>query len=122
MRHAILVAAAAALLHLGSAAALACGYQDCWGAVGIGPNGVWGYSTGYPSENGALDRLFGECPNCEQWYSFVNACGAIASASDGAWGSGWGDTQELAEYYAVDTCLDYSNSGNCQVRVWACSY
>lgn len=114
----VLLAAAA----FGSAAqAGSCGYVNCWGAVGIGPNGAAGFSYNYSSENGALDRMYAECPSCNSWYTFANACGAIAQAPDGAWGSGWGDTRELAEYYAGQTCAQYTRSGGCRTAVWACS-
>ncbi|SMX33238.1 DUF4189 domain-containing protein [Maliponia aquimaris] len=111
-----------AVLALGSAAqAGSCGYANCWGAVGIGPHGAAGYSFNYSSENGALNRMYAECPSCNSTYTFVNACGAIAQAADGAWGSGWGDTRELAEYYATQTCAQYTRSGGCRTAVWACS-
>lgn len=96
-----------------------CGYNQCWGAVGIGSGTIWGYSYGLPNESSALDRLYVECPLCENVYTFFNTCGAIAKDSNGAWGSGWGDTRELAEFYAVDTCYKYGT--DCAPAVWACS-
>ncbi len=100
----------------------ACGYAYCWGAVGIAGNGSYGYSTGFSSEDGALSRMFSECPTCDSWYTFYNACGAIARAPDGSWGSGWGETRQLAEQFAAQSCSNYSRSGGCRTTVWACSF
>lgn len=120
MRH--FIAGVIAALALGTAAqAGSCGYANCWGAVGIGPNGAYGYAYDYGSEQGALDRMYAECPSCNTSYTFVNACGAIAQAHDGAWGSGWGTSRQLAEHYAGQTCSQYTRSGGCRTVVWACT-
>ena len=38
----------------GAAMAGSCGYEYCWGAVGIGPGGAWGYSVGNWSDEEAI--------------------------------------------------------------------
>jgi len=101
--------------------ALACGYANCWGAVGIGAGGAYGWSVNHSSEARAIGRLEAKCPSCDRWFTFVNTCGAIAMDPQGAWGNGWGDTRDLAEFYAVDTCEGYSNVGGCRPVVWACN-
>jgi len=103
----------------GPAQAGSCGYNQCWGAVGIGPGTLFGFSYGQISENDALNYMWNECPQCDRYYTFYNACGAIAKAPDGSWGSGWGDTRALAEQYARQTCSKYGSG--CQTAVWACS-
>ena len=97
-----------------------CGYQYCWGAVGIGPGGAWGYSYGQYSEQDAINTLQNECGwDCDTVRTFYNTCGAMASGSNGSWGFGWGGSRAIAEGNALDYCYQYGN--NCQVRVWACS-
>jgi hypothetical protein len=118
----LVIAGLLAILSLGPNVAAACGYSTCWGAVGIAPNGAYGFSTSYATEDAALNRMFSECPNCDTWYTFFNACGAIARASDGAWGSGWGTSRQLAESYATQTCNTHTRSGGCRTSVWACSF
>jgi len=114
-------ALAAALMFIAPTAALAgaCGYAQCWGAVGIGTNGEWGYSFNYQTESGAISRVQSDCPGCSQINSFYNTCGAMATGSNGAYGFGWAPTRADAEYNAVDYCADYGS--NCQSVVWACS-
>lgn len=103
----------------GQAQAGSCGYSECWGAVGIGSGTLWGFSHGNISESDAIYYMQQNCPQCDTYYTFYNACGAIAKAPDGSWGSGWGDTRALAEAYAKQTCSKYGNG--CQTAVWACS-
>ena len=115
-----------ALISLGvltanAAAAGECGYDRCWGAVAVGPSDDdWGWSAGYATEQEAVDASIAECPYCDRYYSFFNVCGAISKAPDDAWGSGWGDTQAIAERFATATCEEYGSG--CYPVVWACSY
>jgi hypothetical protein len=115
--------AAVALLLLSSvtqAAAGACGYDYCWGAVGVGANGAYGFSHGYGSENAAIQSAQSGCKGqCTNVRTFYNTCGAIAVADNGAWGFGWNNDQELSESIAMNYCMD--GGYNCQIRVWSCS-
>lgn len=104
----------------GGAMAGECGYAQCWGAVGIGPGGAWGYSYGKYSETDAVNALQGECEwDCDNVHTFYNTCGAIAEGNSGNWGYGWAGTRSQAEDNAMGYC--YQNGGGCSVRVWACS-
>jgi len=96
-----------------------CGYEYCWGAVGIGTNGEWGYSHSYSTESDAYARVQSECPECSQINTFYNTCGAMATGSNGAYGFGWAPTRYDAESNALGYCSDYGS--NCQTVVWACS-
>ena len=113
--------AAAVVFAFSTSAASACQYADCWGAVGVGPGGAAGWTFNYGSEGAALNRLYSECPSCDKTYTFVNSCGSIAMDAQGAWGSGWGTSRDLAEFYAIDTCEGYSSIGGCRAIVWACN-
>ncbi|MCP4820813.1 MAG: DUF4189 domain-containing protein [Shimia sp.] len=104
-----------------SATAGECGYEYCWGAVGIGPDGAWAYSYGQYSEAEARNVVQSECGgNCDVVEAFYNTCGALSEGTDGNWGFGWAETRELAEGTSLDYCDDYGTG--CRVRVWACSY
>lgn len=97
-----------------------CGYDYCWGAVGMGPGGAWGYSYGQYSESDAINVLQEECGwDCDTVRTFYNTCGALAEGNTGNWGFGWAGTRSQAENNALGYCSDYG--GGCDVRVWACS-
>lgn len=57
---------------------------------------------------------------CEVLLWFRNTCGAIAHAGNGAYGTGWGDSQDLARRYAVAICRDYGGE-DCISKTSACS-
>lgn len=103
-----------------AAQAGSCGYTYCWGAVAIGPNGAWGFSHSWPSEQQAFDAAQQGCEyDCTEFRSFANSCAAIAQGSNGYWG--WGQAGSRGE--AEGTALSYCANGayDCVVRVWACS-
>ena len=50
----------------------------------------------------------------------VIACGAVAVASNGAYGSGWATRLDVAESYAVNSCQQYGNN-SCRVTRWVCT-
>ena len=82
-------ALAVAMVLAPAAHAGSCGYDYCWGAVGFGPNGAWGYSYGQFSEDEAVNVAQDGCGwNCTVVKTFYNTCGAIAVADNGGWG--WG--------------------------------
>lgn len=117
------IAASAAILALSVAQAAAgqCGYDYCWGAVGIGQYGAWGYSFGQYSESDAIIVAQNGCNgNCYEIRTFYNTCGAMAVADNGAWGFGWHGDSVIAESEAMSYCMD--GGYNCQVRVSACSH
>ncbi|WP_296763542.1 DUF4189 domain-containing protein [Sediminimonas sp.] len=116
------IAGAALTLILGAAQAQAgqCGYKYCWGAVGFGPGGAWGYAHGQRSAQQAHDVAQNGCGwACTEMRTFYNACAAIAVADNGAWGWATEKNRELAESSAMNYCMD--NGFNCRVRVWSCS-
>ncbi len=122
MRKTTIIALAAILLSpllSLSAEAGSCGYTRCWGAVGFGPGGAWGYSHSYKSEWRAKRKVRNECSNCTVIKTFYNTCGAIAAGPNNGWGWGWASTRAAAERTALNYCRQ--NSRNCFVRAWACS-
>jgi hypothetical protein len=117
-----ILAAAFAVLAAGATAVSAgsCGYDYCWGAVGIGTNGAYGWAHSYSNENDAYWSVQNSCQgNCETIKTFYNTCGAIATSPNGAWGWGWHDDLDTAKSIAMNYCMD--NGYNCAPRVWACS-
>ncbi|TCL01611.1 uncharacterized protein DUF4189 [Shimia isoporae] len=108
------------VLAAGASAAGECGLDYCWGAVGIGPNGAWGYSHSQYSEREARNVVQSECGgNCDVVQTFYNTCGALSEGSEGNWGFGWANTRDAAEETSIGYCEDHG--GGCRVRVWACS-
>lgn len=97
-----------------------CGFEYCWGAVGVGPEGEWGWSSGYAVENGAIAKVQNACPDCTTIETFYNTCGAMALGSDGAYGFGRADTRGAAERSAISFCADFG--AECRPVVWSCSY
>ena len=118
MKRSVSVAVLVLLLPM-KAWAGSCGYTHCWGSVGIGPNGVWGFSHSYATEDAAIDRVASECPYCTAFETFYNTCGAIAVGNHGKHGFGWGDSRAIAENQAMGYCRSTTN--NCAIKVWACS-
>ena len=57
---------------------------------------------------------------CEVLLWFRDACGAFARAGNGAYGTGWGDSQEMAKRYAIATCQDHGGE-DCVSKTSACS-
>ncbi|MDJ0825059.1 MAG: DUF4189 domain-containing protein [Rhodobacter sp.] len=108
------------LLAASAAQAGQCGYDFCWGAVGIGPYGAYGYSYAHRSEDAAIGAAQDGCGgNCNNIHTFYNTCGAMAQGSDDAWGFGWAGTRAQAEANALGYCRDYGSG--CAITVWACS-
>lgn len=91
---------------------------DLYGSIAysstLGDSGTaWNYTNQGEAESAAL----GECAasgasDCTVAISFVNACGAVAGASNGAWGADWGISQGEAESKALDNCI-YYGGGDC---------
>lgn len=95
-----------------------------YGAIAYSPSsGAHGYSFGYRNQSGAQQRALRECNvrgrGCRVAIWYKNACGAVAVAPNGSWGSGWGNSKQRANYEALKVCRRYS--GGCSVRVNACS-
>jgi hypothetical protein len=91
-----------------------------WGAIAVSfPTGNTGASWDYSSEGAADARALNECgvADCQVLVRFVNACGAVAQATDASWSSGWGSSLSIAESYALSTA---TGSGARIVR-WACT-
>jgi serine/threonine-protein kinase len=114
------MAMAALLLSAQALGAAQCGFQQCWGAVGIGPRGEWAWATGYVAELGALAKVRNACPGCTEIEAFFNGCGAIAVAPGGGWGFGWGETPVRAERAAHQYCASFG--AGCRTAVWSCSH
>lgn len=98
-----------------------CGYPDCWGAIGIGPNGAYGYSHGHPTEDTAIEAAQQGCGwTCTNVQSFANGCGSMAVGATGGWGWGVAETSIGAEEIAYAYCSD--NDYDCGIVVTNCSY
>lgn len=116
-----MVVLAAGIWSGGMAAAQSCGYTYCWGAVGFGPNGAYGYSHGFASEDEALAVAQDGCGyNCTHIKAFANGCGAMAVGATGGWGWGVSETSDGAEETAYAYCSD--NDYDCGIVVSNCSY
>ncbi len=86
----------------GPAPAGQCGYDLCWGAVGFGPNGAYGWAHSQFSEQEARWAVQDGCGgNCNIIQTFYNSCGAIASGATGGWGWGTGASRVEAEANAM---------------------
>lgn len=95
-----------------------------YGAIAYSPSsGAHGYSFGYRNQAGAQQRALRECNargrGCRVAIWYKNACGAVAVAPNGSWGSGWGNSKQRANSEALRVCGRYS--GGCRVRLNACS-
>lgn len=93
---------------------------DLYGAIAYSATrGDSGTAWNYGSQGEAESAALGECAasgayDCAVAISFVNACGAVAGASNGAWGADWSTTRVDAENKAFDNCV-YYGGGDCLV-------
>jgi len=101
-------------------------WPDAYGAMAYSPGtGAYGYvydlGSRSEAESGALAQCAGRTSggDCKVLLWFKNSCGAIATATNGAYGSGWGESRALAEQNAVTSCS--RNASNCQPLAWACT-
>jgi serine/threonine-protein kinase len=85
---------------------------------------AYGYSYDYPSRKGAEARALAECEErgggCEIVIWFRNACGALATAGNGARGWAWDKTRGEAEAAAMDYCRKHGGQ-DCAVLCWSCT-
>lgn len=100
--------------------------QDYYGAIAYSAStGGHGFSYDYANRAAAETKALRECENysgggdCTVLIWFQNACGALATAPSGAYGSGWGYDRSTAEQYALDTCGQYGR--NCRITRWVCT-
>ncbi len=101
--------------------------QEYYGAIARSPS-TWahGYSYDYANQRAAETRALRECESqsgtgdCEIMVWFRNGCGALAEASSGAAGSGWGANRSLAEDYAMQSCYGVGDR-SCQIVRWVCT-
>jgi hypothetical protein len=109
-----------ALLLPGAALAGSCGFERCYGAVGLGTSGAWGVSFGQYSAQAARKLVQAKCKDkCEMIQTFYNSCAALAVADNGGWGWSTGATLEQAEKLAMEYCVP--NGTNCHPLTSICS-
>ena len=97
-----------------------CGYEYCWGALAVGPDGARSRSSGLRTAPWAHDLAKQRCgESCDTVEVFYNGCAAIAEAQGGARHLGFGMTGKAA----VDSAMADCGAGGavCRARVWACS-
>ncbi|KST61880.1 hypothetical protein BC008_07350 [Mastigocoleus testarum BC008] len=100
--------------------------QNYYGAIAYSEaSGSHGFSYDYSNRSAAGVRAMRECENgsgygdCKVLIWFRNACGALAKAPSGAYGSGWGADRSTAERYAIETCNQHGQK--CRVVRWVCT-
>jgi hypothetical protein len=82
--------------------------------------GLYGYSKGYDTQDGAEERAAQECgPGCETIIWARDACVALATASSHAYGGGWDTDQESANQTAMNGCSQYAD--DCEIVAEVCS-
>jgi uncharacterized protein DUF4189 len=96
---------------------------DNFGAIAFSQaTGGYGYSYDHATRSQAESRAMAECRSrnrgCKVAIWFKNACGAVATGSNG-WGSAWAGSRDGAERAAIGYCRQHTN--NCQVLAWTCT-
>jgi len=94
--------------------------KNVFGAISYSP-ATKTYSSGIAqTKQAAINAALRNCrsasraKDCTVPLWFKNAWGALAVASDGSYGTGWGTNQSLAERFAVETCENYGGA-DCRV-------
>ena len=116
MTLAIRAAAFAVSVFLGGAAA-----AETYAAISYNKhNGLYGYGRGYSTRAEAEERAAQECgPGCETIMWARDACAALATARNHAYGTGWDTDQESANQTAMNVCSEYAD--DCSVVAEVCS-
>lgn len=110
----------APLISLSPIAVQACDFGYCWGAVGIGPDGVAGHSTMQPTLPDAERQAQVACgEKCTTIEVFHDSCAALAVTQEYATVVGFGKTRSEATEQALESCRDADLY--CTIRDWACS-
>jgi hypothetical protein len=99
-----------------------------WGAIARSvSSGTLGGAYGYRDQRSAEQAAVQSCinnenamTNCQVIVHFHNACGAVAQALDGSWGSGWGSTVKTAGQEAIRICAGHGGV-QCMVIASLCS-
>ena len=99
----------------------ACGYERCFGALALGPNGIMARSSGQRTAPGAHERANVACgEKCDRIEVFHSGCAAMAQAPMGAQDFGFGVDRASAEGEALLLCALQGGEA-CRVRAWVCS-
>ena len=101
-------------------AAGSCGYDHCWGGVGVGPDGISARASGHKTAPAAMERLKRICrEKCTVLEIFHSGCAVIVQDHDEIAFTGFAETRKLAEADAIAACE--TGTSHCRTRVWACS-
>ena len=82
----------------------------------------------HPSQKAAEKSARLECranaatapDSCRPMIWFHNACGAFADASNGAYGTAWGETPKVANAKAIEVCESFGGE-DCSPRIYGCA-
>ncbi len=101
--------------------ARACGYERCFGALALDPNGVTARASGQRTAPGAFERASIACGGrCDRIEVFHSGCAAMARAPLGLPEFGFGIDRRAANREALELCRVHGGKG-CRVRAWVCS-
>lgn len=96
--------------------------RDYYGAISYSSStGYYGYSYDYSSKWQAIRTARRKCGarDCVDALWFRNACGALALAGRGGYGTGWGTTRSRARREALRSCHRYNRS--CYIQKVVCT-
>jgi serine/threonine-protein kinase len=102
-----------------------CSARNYFGAIAYSTtSGAYGYSYDYPTRSEAEARAISECrtrgSGCEVVIWYRNACGALATAPNGARGWAWAATRKKAQNSALEYCRNHGGD-DCGVLCWSCA-
>jgi hypothetical protein len=99
------------------------GHRTTYGAIAYSPSsGSFGYSYEHANRTQAESRAVRECgkDDCKVATWFFNNCGAVAAASNGAWGGAQGGSERTAQSAALSRCANEGGT-SCEIKVTRCS-
>ncbi|MBK5958228.1 hypothetical protein CCR97_08390 [Rhodoplanes elegans] len=109
---------AGAVLVAGTVAAAA---AEKFGAIAFSTDsGRAGWSFDYDSRARAESEALASCGGgCKIVIWFKNACGALATGGNNAYGAAWANSRAEAEQKATGFCRQ--RSASCSIRRWVCT-
>jgi Domain of unknown function (DUF4189) len=107
------------------AAQTAAAGDGTFGAIVYDPVNDMAYAvTDLDTQDDAVAKATADCrkqsESCQVPLWFQNGCGAIERASNGSWGTGWGNSQDVAISWAQKVCTNNGGT-DCRLKIVMCS-
>lgn len=101
--------------------------EDYYGAIACTRNcAQWTSVNNSSSQQEAEAKAVADCQQkygskCKSVHWFKNACGALATASNGSWAADWGNSEDQVRQKVLDSCSTKYNGKDCKISILECT-